>query len=462
MGRRRAANDPSVRVELSDRQRQVLDLIARGATNAQIAERLGITLDGAKWHVREILSRLGVETREEAADWWRSSGRWPRMPAWIPRGPWPVGIAATLVAGVAATAISAAVLRSPTGETDVTSADAADVVPSPTPHVELVPELPQPPLKELDAGPGWRLLVADDGRPMPGADEAVLAINWDLATPYLDVLDVDGRVAMRVEVGYRPMARINLADGTFVVSDIPLGAEAARRNWRVLVFALDPPAFAGEVALAGTRSTSTVFANRVAVSADGRWLYWVERSVQTDPPSCASGGDAAICDRMVIHAIDLTTLGPADLEAEMPRGCGAPHFTPYGPSAVLAGCYSEAGGFVLDASVPGSAISDAPEGAPLDAWNLRTAPGATVALRLSIASDGAITRMDVVDRATSRVEQRYVMDDAWEVHLLDSDTALVLRSSGRLERMDLATGDGVQLPYRIAPGNQGLDIALVR
>lgn len=28
MGRRRAANDPSVRVELSDRQRQVLDLVA--------------------------------------------------------------------------------------------------------------------------------------------------------------------------------------------------------------------------------------------------------------------------------------------------------------------------------------------------------------------------------------------------------------------------------------------------
>jgi len=58
-------------VELTERQRQVLRLIAAGKTNAEIGEALSISLDGAKWHVSEILARLDVATREEAAEWWR-------------------------------------------------------------------------------------------------------------------------------------------------------------------------------------------------------------------------------------------------------------------------------------------------------------------------------------------------------------------------------------------------------
>ncbi len=57
---------------LTERQREVLDLIAAGKTNAEIGESLGISLDGAKWHVSEILGKLGVATREEAADAWRA------------------------------------------------------------------------------------------------------------------------------------------------------------------------------------------------------------------------------------------------------------------------------------------------------------------------------------------------------------------------------------------------------
>ncbi len=63
--------------ELTDRQRHVLDLIARGQTNAEIAADLGITLDGAKWNVSEILTKLGLSSREEAAEYWR----WRRQPA---------------------------------------------------------------------------------------------------------------------------------------------------------------------------------------------------------------------------------------------------------------------------------------------------------------------------------------------------------------------------------------------
>lgn len=53
------------------RQREVLDLLVKGRTNREIAETLGISLDGAKWHVSEIITRLGVDSREEAAEFWR-------------------------------------------------------------------------------------------------------------------------------------------------------------------------------------------------------------------------------------------------------------------------------------------------------------------------------------------------------------------------------------------------------
>jgi len=60
---------------LTPRQRQVLDLIAKGYTNPQIADTLGVSIDGAKWHVREILSKLGVDSREElATDRWSAYG----------------------------------------------------------------------------------------------------------------------------------------------------------------------------------------------------------------------------------------------------------------------------------------------------------------------------------------------------------------------------------------------------
>jgi len=57
--------------ELSPRQREVLRLIAEGKTNGEIAEALGMTLAGAKWHVSELLSKLGFDVREEAAAFYR-------------------------------------------------------------------------------------------------------------------------------------------------------------------------------------------------------------------------------------------------------------------------------------------------------------------------------------------------------------------------------------------------------
>jgi DNA-binding CsgD family transcriptional regulator len=54
---------------LTPREWEVLSLLRDNLSNEEIAERLGITVAGAKYHVSEILSKLGVRTREEAAAW---------------------------------------------------------------------------------------------------------------------------------------------------------------------------------------------------------------------------------------------------------------------------------------------------------------------------------------------------------------------------------------------------------
>ncbi|MFN0148194.1 MAG: LuxR C-terminal-related transcriptional regulator [Dehalococcoidia bacterium] len=62
------------------RQRQVLDLIVLGKSNLDIAELLGLSIAGVKWHVSEILSKLQAESRDEAAEYWRRhNGLAPRF-----------------------------------------------------------------------------------------------------------------------------------------------------------------------------------------------------------------------------------------------------------------------------------------------------------------------------------------------------------------------------------------------
>jgi DNA-binding NarL/FixJ family response regulator len=53
--------------ELSPRQQQMWQAISEGLSNIEIAERYRISLNTTKAHVRELLQRLGVRNRTEAA-----------------------------------------------------------------------------------------------------------------------------------------------------------------------------------------------------------------------------------------------------------------------------------------------------------------------------------------------------------------------------------------------------------
>ena len=53
---------------LTAREREVLSLLARGRANAEIAQKLFITERTAKFHVGNVLEKLGVEDRRQAAE----------------------------------------------------------------------------------------------------------------------------------------------------------------------------------------------------------------------------------------------------------------------------------------------------------------------------------------------------------------------------------------------------------
>lgn len=63
------AREPSLTDQLSDREKQVLRLVAAGLANKQIARRLGIAESTVKVHTSNIFRRIGVTDRTSAAIW---------------------------------------------------------------------------------------------------------------------------------------------------------------------------------------------------------------------------------------------------------------------------------------------------------------------------------------------------------------------------------------------------------
>jgi DNA-binding NarL/FixJ family response regulator len=58
--------EDAVEVGLTEREQTTLDLVARGLTNPQIAERLMISISTVNFHVHNVLDKLGAKTRTEA------------------------------------------------------------------------------------------------------------------------------------------------------------------------------------------------------------------------------------------------------------------------------------------------------------------------------------------------------------------------------------------------------------
>lgn len=75
---------------LTPREQEVLDLLREQLSNEEIAARLDVSVAGVKYHVSEILGKLGLENRHDAA-------RWAERAA-AERRPWWAGAFAPLAA----------------------------------------------------------------------------------------------------------------------------------------------------------------------------------------------------------------------------------------------------------------------------------------------------------------------------------------------------------------------------
>jgi DNA-binding NarL/FixJ family response regulator len=64
--RQRTSGEAAVGAVLSNREREILALLADGLVNKQIAARLGISTNTVKTHLELLFDKLGVTTRAEA------------------------------------------------------------------------------------------------------------------------------------------------------------------------------------------------------------------------------------------------------------------------------------------------------------------------------------------------------------------------------------------------------------
>ena len=62
----KSIKDEPVPPELTQRQLEILQSVTRGLSNPEIAKQFGITVDGAKAHLKIIFSKLGAANRSEA------------------------------------------------------------------------------------------------------------------------------------------------------------------------------------------------------------------------------------------------------------------------------------------------------------------------------------------------------------------------------------------------------------
>jgi DNA-binding CsgD family transcriptional regulator len=279
MKRRGRPRHPDI---LTPREWEVLSLVSEGLTNRQIADRLGITLPGARYHVSEILAKLEVQSREEARDWFLKEKRpWaglalPMPFVWRGLG---AGVLATILLATISLLLVLVLQESPETREDEASVEPTALAPEESPRLsDLLGTAPDALgmlayvyegdlwLKALPDGPARRLTSQGDVmRPELSPTGAWMLASWHRpdATPPGGqfVIRADGLGRRAVE-GCRWMPTddrlLCISDDGFTVGD-PDGSMHTRVPRHVLT--------------PGLTGTGFTLAGPVP-SPDGEWLAY--------------------------------------------------------------------------------------------------------------------------------------------------------------------------------------------
>ena len=332
MGRSR-----QVTPELTARQREVLDLLARGHTNREIAEVLGISVNGAKWHVGELLTKFAVDGREELAECWtRDRNLWTRTGRWLATfGGLSLSKGAAVVATVAvmaAAALGAVVIFSGAEDADK-GASPSQPAPSTTPGSGTTPSVPtatvlppltQPVLGAIGDANGLKMWA------VPGADLTLTigVLNGDLGGYILLVDPATGLVLGKVEVGYAPWAVFRRPAGELLIAHQPLGPPKTDggRDWigepTLVVLDLATLRVKREIPLPQRSFFTTYFAG-MKLTDDGRYLFYA--AVYQPQGGCSAedertrpAGTEGHCDHPFVGTIDFDAATPVAALVEVP------------------------------------------------------------------------------------------------------------------------------------------------
>ncbi|MEX0784385.1 MAG: helix-turn-helix transcriptional regulator [Dehalococcoidia bacterium] len=295
-------------------EERVLELIRTGLTNAEIAIRLGLSINTVRYHVTNLVAKANAETRTELRSWQPDRAR--RTPlGWL--GPVVPGlkgmVVASAVAGIGIAAVSViAVLANREGTPEPALAPAAVETPLPdpprmgtnrVPHVPtfavVVYETPDKAVLLLDSQTGAEMARAATGyNPMVTfrrtRDELLVSYMTDTESGVTHVLDV-----------------LDTANGLVLKRRLPVP---------------DRPNFHGYVATAQ------------ALSGDESFFAIATTTMRTELPECRGGGDGPSCARDGIRIVQLDAAEPVEWWFELPRHCGGRIILPFGADGFTVTC----------------------------------------------------------------------------------------------------------------------------
>jgi len=305
----------------SPRQRQVLDLLVEGKTNAELAEALGISPAGVRWQISELLGETGLEDRQALGRWWVEERERYKQPAFLTA--WLARPRTALSGSVAVVAVLAAA-----GWLLLGRDGGGETVPSPV-------EVPA-----VDEG----LISGAPIRPFEPLFHDFLielTVEGGNGDSRVDLRDIKtGDLLGSVSAGYRPMVVVRKqAQELLVASGLgPVDPEAGFHKVVQVYDLRDSSLELKRTIEVPNRVNCTTYCQPLVLSQDERYLYYASR---TFAPECGRGGDAAVCDIHHIVAVDLEDEGAPPVSTELQRGCGVPRLSRAGADGVVVTCLGQ-------------------------------------------------------------------------------------------------------------------------